>query len=61
MYNFLKTELIFFSKCNYFTFSGPLHNTNMKVANPKVDINVIISLVREDRVVLGLLRKIGIT
>ena len=33
----------------------------MKVANPKVDINVIISLVREDRVVLGLLRKIGIT
>ena len=33
----------------------------MKVANPKVVINVIISKVREDRVVLGLLRKIEIT
>ena len=44
-----------------YTFSGPLHKTNMKVANPKVVINVIISKAREDRVVLGLLIKIGIT
>ena len=53
-----------FTSVNYikptgYTFSGPLHNTNMKVANPKVVINVIISTAWEDRVVLGLLMKIG--
>ena len=50
-------DLIFFRKhllsliLLLITFRGPLHNTNMKVANPKVVINVIISKVKEDRVV----------
>ena len=51
------TQIIIFINWDYFTFNGPLHNTKMKVANPKVVINVIISKAREDRVVLGLLVK----
>ena len=38
---------------SWFTLSGPLYNIRMKVANPKVDINVKVIMLRweEDGIV----------